>query len=106
MNHKDFTDVVARRMQQCNNTLLLKNAEYSSDKDKLHNFKRAAEVLGCSPVDALMGMKVKHTVSIMDILAKINAGFLPDIELWDEKLGDEINYLLLLDGMVRELIDG
>ena len=105
MTPKDFETVVEYTMAECRRVLLAKNEEYAREGDRLHNFKRAAEKLGCIPEEALLGMMVKHEVSIMDMVedlwpkAKISPAALRE---WDEKVIDNINYLILLRGLVIE----
>lgn len=75
-----------------------KSAEYARGDDKLHNFKRAAKVSGLTPLECLQGMKLKHDVSILDMLADEadkNKG--PHtFTKWEEKISDNINYLILM----------
>ena len=44
----------------------------------------------------------KHTVSVYDMIRGLEEGKSYPLELWDEKIGDSINYLLLLAAAVRE----
>ena len=57
-----------------------------------------------SPEKALLGMKTKHTVSILDIVDDLDTGNLPSGELLCEKIGDELNYLILLKALILERI--
>ena len=47
-------------------------------------------------------MMCKHTVSIYDLINDFENGNSIPIDLWNEKIGDSINYLLLLNAMVIE----
>jgi hypothetical protein len=78
--------------------LITKAREYATE-DRLHNFKVAAALQGCTPAQALAGMMAKHTVSVYDMAR--NGREYPQA-LWDEKITDSINYLLLLAAVVRE----
>ena len=82
--------------------LLAKAGEYAADGDRLHNFKRAAHLQGITPVGALSGMMCKHTVSIYDLINGYEEGRAIEPELWDEKIIDNINYLILLRAVLRE----
>lgn len=93
--------------------LASKNKEYASDSDKLHNFKRAADMLRCTPEKALIGMATKHIISILDIVDKIEHYYntIPDVKpseintpisMIEEKIGDAINYLILLEALLKE----
>jgi hypothetical protein len=80
----------------------LKNDEYATNDDKLHNFKRAAKMLNCSTFKALQGMKTKHDVSILDIIDKLDRGESVPFKLIEEKITDSIAYLILLEMLIRE----
>jgi hypothetical protein len=102
MNQEDFNDLVDARFFVCRTSLGQKSNEYSRNGDKLHNFKRAGAMLSCTPEEALLGMVAKHQISIMDIVDDIADGLLPTDEKLSEKMTDSINYLLLLEGLIRE----
>lgn len=99
MNPKDFNDLAFKRTGA---TLLLlgkKGEEYSTADDKLHNFKQAAALLRCSPEQALWGMLAKHIVSIGDMVAADKAH---PAALINEKIGDTVAYLILLEALMKE----
>jgi hypothetical protein len=102
MNNKIFNKVTTERINKCLDVMLKKSDEYSSEKDKLHNFKVAGALQGCSDIKALGGMMCKHTVSIYDLINDFENGKDISLDLWNEKIGDSINYLLLLNAMVVE----
>ena len=102
MNHETFCDLAAKRFQACQDILNLKSKEYSRDEDKLHNFKIAGQMLQCTPEMSLIGMKIKHDVSILDIVADLNVGRLPYEGTLSEKITDSINYLILLEALITE----
>jgi len=107
MNHEVFEALLEKRLALTRRILASKNAEYANDSDKLHNFKRAAAMLGCSKEKALVGMWTKHIISILDIVEKIeNYGEYPDTKLLEEKIGDSVNYLILLEACVKEVTEG
>ena len=78
--------------------LLSKSDEYATE-DRLHNFRTAAAMQGLTDKQALAGMMAKHTVSVYDMCW---SGEDYPLALWEEKITDSINYLLLLNAMVRE----
>ena len=102
MNAKDFDEIVANRMAWCNKTLCAKGDEYARDGDRLWNFKAAGRKMNQHPAQALAGMEVKHDVSVDDIIDGLARGIVPPKELVAEKIGDSINYLLLLEGLIEE----
>lgn len=101
MNREEFGLVLAERIDKCLATLNIKEDEYATS-DRLHNFKVAGEVQGCTPIKALGGMMCKHTVSVYDLINDFEMGKDIPIEMWNEKIGDSINYLLLLDALIQE----
>lgn len=97
MNAHDFNKVVEDCINSINTVLMSKSKEYSTDVDKLHNFNEAAKLLDCTNVYALAGMMNKHIVSVYDIVKRFEkTGKLPTKDLLNEKIGDSINYLILL----------
>lgn len=101
MNSKDFVEHINKRIEACTSLLGVKADEYATD-DRLHNFKVAAKIQNCSPITALAGMMAKHTVSVYDLIQRQEQGFNVPQSLWDEKINDSINYLLLLSALIEE----
>jgi hypothetical protein len=102
---EDFDTIVAERLEKIKAILLKKREEYAPEGgDRLHNFKRASAMLHCEPEQALVGMWTKHVISILDMVDKIHRDE-PTVELLEEKIGDAINYLILLEAMVKERLD-
>lgn len=102
MKHDVFNEVVSVRLVKCRNVLCAKAAEYVTDEDRLSNFKQAAGLQSVSPEQALFGMVAKHMVALGDFCQRVTAGREVPYEMWDEKIGDIINYMLLLDAIVQE----
>lgn len=103
MTTEQFNSIFRDTIEKAFNLLNGKAAEYAESGDRLHNFKRAAELQGCTPIGALGGMMVKHTVSIYDLIRRYERGANIPPELWDEKIIDSINYLILLRAAVKEI---
>jgi hypothetical protein len=80
-----------------------KAEEYARDGDRLSNFKRAAALLKCHPARACVGAWSKHLTSILDMVDDLDQGKKGwSIAVWEEKLGDAINYLILLEAIIKE----
>jgi hypothetical protein len=103
MRHARFGIMTDILFKKCNDTLNAKNEEYARGDDKLHNFKKAAAFINKLPTTALMGMMLKHTTSIYDMLDDLEAGKRPSMTLWDEKIGDQINYLICMRGLIDDM---
>ena len=101
MTSDKFTEVIADRINKCLDTLWVKADEHATS-DRLHNFKVAGEIQNCTPIKALAGMMCKHTVSVYDLINDFESGKNVPAELWNEKIGDSINYLLLLTALIEE----
>ena len=100
MTNEEFEKIIGTAISRCIDTLQVKQGEYATE-DRLHNFNVAARLLGCTPHTALAGMMAKHTVSVYDLIQRHEKDEHIPIELWREKIGDSINYLLLLTAMVE-----
>jgi len=103
MKSEDFNVIVSQQIIRSTDVLCNKAKEYATE-DRLHNFKVAAAIQGCTPEQALAGMMAKHTVSVYDMCRGSKWDF--PIELWNEKITDSINYLLLLRALVEEPKEG
>lgn len=103
MNNANFNEIVSSRIEKIQDLLASKGKEYAGDRgDRLHNFKRAAETMRCSPVRALVGMWMKHIISILDMVDELEVGGQVHIGRIDEKIGDAINYLILMEALMKE----
>jgi len=102
MNTEEFDSIVTNRCTAISEILASKAKEYAT-ADRLHNFKEAGRIQGLVPEKALKGMTIKHTICINDMIDECQAGtFDRTIPYIQEKLGDEINYLILLEALLIE----
>ena len=99
MNTPDFNTVVEAQLDRIKNVLVKKAAEYNLDSDRLSVFKHAAALSEETPEQALYGFMLKHIISITDM---INSKETYTEELWNEKLTDIHNYLILLQGLLKD----
>jgi hypothetical protein len=104
MNNSEFNRIVQDRIRLIEKTLLLKQAEYADVNDVFRNFKNAGAHLKTTKEKALWGMAIKHLVSIEDMIEviAIGRGYELDYEHVQEKIGDMINYLVLLEAMLTD----
>lgn len=98
MTSEKFNKVCEDQIQRCTDLLGIKANEYATH-DRLHSFKAAASMTRTTPKQALLGMWAKHLISVIDM---VNSGKEYPMALWDEKITDTINYLLLLKALVIE----
>ena len=99
MNSKTFDRIFKEQNERSEKILCGRAKEYAQDDERLHNFKVAAALQGLTPIQALAGMMAKHTISIYDMCWSEEEN---PIEMWEEKITDHINYLHLLNALVRE----
>ena len=106
MDTKQFDKCVERRLNLSKLTLIEKAKEYAKNENRMHNFDKAANITGECREKALFGFFLKHLVSIMDIIENINEDTsLPSQAVTDEKIGDCVNYLLLLEASIQDRRD-
>lgn len=107
MTNEEFETIKNGCIAEINRVLGNKAREYSSKQDRLHNFNEAKKIMRCNTREyALLGMLNKHTVSVTDLILKYEKeGILPDENTLEEKIGDSINYLILLKACFLEDID-
>jgi hypothetical protein len=91
--------LVGNPLDMCMDVLIKKGTEYSTDDDKLYNFKKAAQISGETPVHCAEMFQLKHTTSIQDIL---DFRLIPTQEMLQEKFVDYINYCVLIAALKHE----
>ena len=93
-----FQKVLDERLEKIDNVLAKKAKEYMRNEDRLHNFNKAAQITGESREKILWnGFALKHYVSVCDIIEDIENKQVVTNDIIDEKIGDLINYLVLLE---------
>lgn len=102
MNNKDFNALLKRRIELTQKVLASKSKEYSSDFDKLHNFKLAGKISGQHEAEVAFGFLLKHFTSFMDMKNQIAAGKKFKRAYLDEKFGNIINYFILIEAIFVE----
>jgi hypothetical protein len=97
-----FEEMLLNRLAKSKEVLGVKAREYVRDGDRLSNFKRSGEILRVSNERALLGCWVKHVTSIIDMIEDLDCERRWPESMWEEKIGDAINYLILLEALVKE----
>lgn len=105
MQEKRFYELVEERSSKIKNVLIEKGKEYSTKDDKLHNFNRGADISGQIREKVLLGFLLKHQISLLDIVDNIEKGVLPSRNLIDEKIGDIVNYYILLEASIIDRLE-
>jgi hypothetical protein len=101
MTREDFSRRVEKRIDLVRQSLLTKHKEYAKDDNVFRNFDEAAGGLSLhgSSAEVLWSYMTKHLVSIKDIVADNKP---VDPAVASEKIGDVINYLILLEAMLNQ----
>jgi len=94
-----FEELLQNRIEKIGTVLGKKADEYAQNGDRLFNFRQAARINGTSMTESLWGMGTKHLVSVLDL---IHGRLENTKEMADEKIGDMINYLILLEAVLTE----
>lgn len=102
MTQSEINEIFDRTISECRAVLCGKADEYVGKGDRLSNFKHAAHLQNLSLPAALAGMMSKHTVSVYDMIYRYQNGEKFSEEKWMEKVGDHINYLILLQAVLAE----
>jgi hypothetical protein len=98
MDISQFNGIVDTRIQKIKEVLQTKGAEYGSI-DRLHNFRVAGRIKNETPLKAAWGMFMKHLVCIYDMVEG-HSDITP--YMIDEKIGDAINYLVIMEAICIE----
>lgn len=100
MSNAQFETFFEIQIEKARKTLIKKAEEYATETARLHNFHKSANLKGESPERALYGMVVKHEVALSDFMDKSPEDI--SLEQWEEKLGDIINFMILLKALLWE----
>jgi hypothetical protein len=101
MTGVDFEALVEKRIVETRRRLRVKGEEYGGD-DRLIHFRRMAELTQNPVVEVCGVLLAKHLVSVFDI---IDAASIENhwASMIDEKVGDAICYLVLLEAVLSEI---
>lgn len=101
MDSKEFDEFLEMTFDHIRDMLASKGAEYVPGTAKIsrfHNFQIGAGLNQQTIEQVLWGFVTKHIVSLSDMVKKPASE--SKLEAWDEKIGDVINYMILLKAMV------
>ena len=102
MKEKEFTKLLNKVFDRTENILLKKRNEYAHKEDVFKSFKNGTGFsLHTEPEQVAWSYLAKHLESIQSIIRKL-PNERPSEELINEKFGDAINYLIIIEGLLRE----
>ena len=107
MTNEEFEIVLNERLADTKQRLASKAGEYASGNNRMHNFEASGRMNDESREKALWGMMSKQIVAVKDMVDMVENDDIDNIELFqiDEKIGDTINYLILLEAMLIERVN-
>ena len=111
-----YKTTINNMIAYCQNLINDKLIQYANKNDVFKTFNEAAELQEILPEQALFGMMAKHIGSIRNMLDKVEKdiysmtvndaeGAEYSLDVWKEKIGDNITYLLILYAMISSRID-
>jgi hypothetical protein len=102
MKTSRFDRIVKARLKEITKTIVEKGAEYAR-VDRLHNFNRLSELQRQCKEKSLLHLCDKQYISLHDLADDIQEGEpMASLDLWREKVGDVIVYMILLEAMAVE----
>lgn len=99
MTASEFASILEGRVKRMHEVLAAKSKEYSSKDEYLANLKLTAAILRSTVSHACFSNLCKHLASISSMVDDPDRF---DAAVWDEKIGDAVNYLVLLEACVAE----
>jgi hypothetical protein len=110
MRTSDFIAITDRFLEETVSVLKKKGREYATDKNFFANFEQAIGISFCTTKEAVLWHYLtKHLQSVKDMIQTVEIGggihghF--DTNHINEKIGDSINYLLILRAMLEDRVE-
>jgi len=97
-----FQEIVSNRLYKISSVLMRKADEYVRGDDKLYNFNRGSIALDQSREKYLMSLAMKHIQSTIDMVVDLERGMIHLEHHIEEKIGDIINYMILLEVSLKQ----
>ena len=107
MNSIQLNAIIDHRLNLIKEVLQKKNNEYATSDDVFRNFKDGAIMAGKPEREILFYYMLKHFTSVRDMIfdEKFSKNAKYTKEYIEEKIGDIINYLIILEAMLKEKSD-
>lgn len=103
MTLEEFNNIVENRVKIILTSLMDKGREYTADdEDRLITFKSVANLRRTTVEDALGGMVSKQIDSLFNMISQTKNGIAGSPSLWEERIKDIINYMILLDAVLED----
>lgn len=96
-----FNGLLDRRMSELRVQLVNAGMKYGTEEDRFHNFNREGEIQRISREKSLVGNMSKELACVLDMVDNFGKVIPKESEV-DEKVGNVIKYMLLLEQMLKE----
>lgn len=105
LSFEEFRELVERRSKLTWETLVKKGEEYATPHRAMDSFHDQADLsMHNEPTSVAWELMVKHLYSVRRMIAEYECeGTLPSDYMIDEKIGDAINYLILIEALFKEI---
>jgi hypothetical protein len=100
MTKQEFSKYLEQRLQRIKDTLDKKGEEYAPNINIFSNFNKAQDIIPMSREEIMFIYATKHLVSVIEI---VEGRKLPKAQI-EEKFGDLVNYLILIEASLLEQI--
>jgi len=104
LSDEEFTDIIDERIKSIYSSLHTKGKEYRRNNDALFNFNEGSKDLNITREKFLLHLVWKQICSVKDIINDLDDEKLPTEYMIDEKIGDVINYCILLEASLKQRI--
>ena len=102
MKINKFKNLLISIFKRSEDTFTIKRSEYANDIGVFENIKNGVGFsLNSEPEHVAWNYAAKHLESIQSIIKKL-PNEKPSEELINEKFGDAINYLIIIEGLLKE----
>jgi len=100
MTNKEFSELMEQTFKDCSKISIAKGADYTKgSQDALANFKEAGKGIEAHPMDVCWIFMNKHYQAITNYVRTKGQS---ESEPISERIKDLINYLVLLQGLIKE----
>lgn len=101
ISDNEMDELINQRINLIKLSLLKKSKEYARNGDRLHNFNKGSKQYHKIREQVIYDFMQKHIISFDDMMIDLNSGDIKSISSWEEKIGDIINYLILLEASLK-----
>lgn len=102
MDTQKFNDNIVKKRLALVEQIFSRKVEEYARGDRLSNFKVVAKFMGLTPEKVCFVWILKHIEALKSFINDLDEGKLQSPERWTEKIGDTINYMILLEALIVE----